>query len=290
MWHQIETSIQQALLSEFNITNKQAISGGDISSAYQIMGDNGQSYFVKLNKLSFIENFLCEAANLEKISRTDSLYCPQVITYGSSKNYSFLVLEWLDFTSPKMQEWHQAGQALAQMHMGDTQAQFGYEENNYIGKTIQPNPWHNNWSTFFAEQRIGHQLELLNEKGVKIGDIDDIVALVHSHLKPRKPDAMLLHGDLWRGNISFIKSRPVVYDPACYYGDHETDLAMTELFGKLPREFYQGYEQILPIDTGYNQRKHIYNFYHILNHANLFGGSYIDQCRLYLHTLSELKL
>lgn len=96
------------------------------------------------------------------------------------------------------------------------------------------------------------------------------------------PTPSLLHGDLWHGNVGFCEQNPVIYDPACYYGDHEADLAMTELFGSFPEEFYQGYQSVLPISPQYKQRKLVYNFYHILNHANLFGGVYIEQSKALL--------
>jgi fructosamine-3-kinase len=87
----------------------------------------------------------------------------------------------------------------------------------------------------------------------------------------------LLHGDLWSGNVSFMPEGPVVFDPAVYYGDREADLAMTELFGGFPREFYEVYNDVFPLPDGYARRKHLYNLYHLLNHLNLFGGSYLGQ-------------
>jgi fructosamine-3-kinase len=69
----------------------------------------------------------------------------------------------------------------------------------------------------------------------------------------------------------------VILDPAPYYGDREVDLAMTELFGGFPPPFYEGYNAAYPLPEGYGRRKTFYNLYHILNHFNLFGGSYQAQ-------------
>ena len=77
--------------------------------------------------------------------------------------------------------------------------------------------------------------------------------------------------------MSFTPQGPVVFDPAAYYGDREADLAMTELFGGFPREFYDSYDEAFPLPAGYQQRKHLYNLYHLLNHLNLFGRSYLGQ-------------
>jgi protein-ribulosamine 3-kinase len=88
----------------------------------------------------------------------------------------------------------------------------------------------------------------------------------------------LLHGDLWSGNYSFLSDgTPVIFDPAVYYGDRETDLAMSELFGGFNARFYQAYEEAFPLDSGYALRKKLYNLYHVLNHLNLFGGGYLGQ-------------
>ncbi len=88
----------------------------------------------------------------------------------------------------------------------------------------------------------------------------------------------LVHGDLWGGNAGCTASgEPVIFDPATYFGDREVDIAMTELFGGFPAAFYKGYNEVFPLDAGYEQRKTLYNLYHILNHFNLFGGSYASQ-------------
>jgi len=87
-----------------------------------------------------------------------------------------------------------------------------------------------------------------------------------------------LHGDLWHGNYADDElGNPVLFDPAVYYGDRETDIAMTELFGGFSANFYSAYRHDYPLDSGYNLRKIVYNLYHILNHLNLFGNSYRHQ-------------
>ncbi len=69
----------------------------------------------------------------------------------------------------------------------------------------------------------------------------------------------------------------MIFDPATYFGDREVDIAMTELFGGFPTAFYKSYNEAFPLDAGYEQRKTLYNLYHILNHFNLFGGGYSSQ-------------
>jgi len=78
---------------------------------------------------------------------------------------------------------------------------------------------------------------------------------------------------------------PVLYDPAPYFGDRETDLAMTELFGGFTADFYAAYEAAWPLDAGYGRRRALYQLYHLLNHAHLFGGGYVRQAERCLRSL-----
>lgn len=81
------------------------------------------------------------------------------------------------------------------------------------------------------------------------------------------------------------QNQAVIYDPACYYGDRETDIAMTELFGGFSSHFYNAYNEVYPLDSAYRVRKTLYNLYHILNHLNLFGTSYQQQAQNMIDSL-----
>ena len=81
------------------------------------------------------------------------------------------------------------------------------------------------------------------------------------------------------------QGNPVMFDPACYYGDREADIAMTELFGGFRADFYAAYQDEYPLDAGYQARKTLYNLYHILNHLNLFGSAYLGQAKGMLDSL-----
>jgi fructosamine-3-kinase len=162
---------------------------------------------------------------------------------------------------------------------------YGWQEDNFVGLTLQSNLWQKKWSCFFAEQRIGFMLQLLSEKGYISDNIDDVVEVIKSLLSGHNPTASMLHGDLWQGNTGFHNNQPVLYDPALYFGDRETDLAMTELFNRFPESFYQGYEDVWPLETDYQYRKPIYQLYHVLNHALLFGGHYLDSAKFTLKNL-----
>ena len=155
---------------------------------------------------------------------------------------------------------------------------FGWDINNTIGSTVQINNWTVNWAEFWAERRIGYQLKLARRRGGLFPQGERLLEVIPELLADHEPQPSLVHGDLWGGNAGVTSAgEPVIFDPAAYFGDREVDIAMTELFGGFPAEFYRGYNQVWPLDLGYEKRKTLYNLYHILNHFNLFGGSYASQ-------------
>ncbi len=108
-------------------------------------------------------------------------------------------------------------------------------------------------------------------------------------LQEHNPVPSLVHGDLWSGNASTTKDgKGIIFDPAVYWADREVDLAMTKLFGGFSNEFYVAYKNTWPLNESAKRRVNIYNLYHLLNHANMFGGSYANQCFSSINQLKEL--
>ena len=164
---------------------------------------------------------------------------------------------------------------------GEKSARFGFAHDNFIGTTPQPNGWKVDWIDFWREHRLGFQLQLAEQNGYggqlqSLGE--KLMDALPAFFKDYTPQPSLLHGDLWNGNHAYLQDgTPTIFDPATYYGDRECDLAMTELFGGYSEDFYTAYRAAFPLDAGYATRKTLYNLYHILNHANLFGGGYARQ-------------
>ena len=280
-WQQISQHISQSIGNDFQIKQKTSVSGGDINSAYKITGVNGQytqHYFVKINTANFINMFQLEYDSLIELSQSQLMFVPQPICFGSSDDKSYLVLEYLSMNSNGCSKT--MGKALAQMHQ-ITAGQYGWQHNNYIGSTPQSNRYHSSWLSFWRDERMIPQFEMLYNKGYQSylsPSADKFLDHLELLLKDHQPSASLLHGDLWSGNYAYDgQGQPVIFDPALYYGDRETDLAMTELFGGFDENFYTAYNEVWPLDKGYKKRKTLYNLYHILNHANIFGTSYLNQ-------------
>ncbi|GAA0859209.1 fructosamine kinase family protein [Aliiglaciecola litoralis] len=286
MWHFISDQISQQIGEDFICDDIREGKPGDSHSTYRI-SDGKRRFFIKINDFEKIPQFEAEAQGLKHMQQADIFKVPEVICLGQIEDKSYLVLEYLTLLQGDEQEWFDFGDRLAQLHQSQTQEMYGWQEDNFIGLTPQPNRWSKKWSQFFAEQRIGFMLQLLAEKGHKLADIDRVVTSVHDLLAGHNPPSSMLHGDLWIGNTGFNKNRAVLFDPAFHYGDRETDLAMTELFNKFPNAFYQGYTQRWPISEHYQYRKTVYQLYHILNHALLFEGQYLKSAEAILKNLDS---
>ena len=279
MWTQIAQAISEATGQNFAIADTRSVSGGCINQGYKI-SDNDTKYFVKLNQASQEEMFAAEALGLKQMYATQTITVPQPVCWGAANDSTYIVLQWLDLGGGNSQSWTEMGRQLAAMHRVGISNNFGWERNNTIGSTPQINTETDNWADFFAEHRIGYQLKLAKRRGGSFPDTNKIANAVRNKLADREPQASLVHGDLWSGNAAISSDgSPVILDPATYYGDRETDLAMTELFGGFPAAFYRGYNEAWQLDSGYQYRKSIYNLYHVLNHFNLFGGGYANQAK-----------
>lgn len=279
LWTAIARQISQVTGRPFTVLQRRSVSGGCINQGYCLLGDE-ENYFVKINQAHQLGMFQAEALGLEEMAATQTIRVPRPICYGSEGTQSYLVLEWLEFGRGNNDSWYRLGQQLAALHQAGGSDQFGWQRGNVIGSTPQLNPWTGSWAEFFAEQRIGYQLRLARRKGGNFPDPATITPQVTALLQDRQPKPALVHGDLWSGNAAILTTgEPVILDPATYYGDPEVDIAMTELFGGFPAGFYQGYNAVSPLDSGYQRRKTLYNLYHILNHFNLFGGGYAQQAQ-----------
>lgn len=277
MWTEIDNHISEVTNQKFESTQHLSVSGGCINQGYAV--SNGKlTYFVKLNQATQAEMFLAEMLGLQTMYKTQSIRVPQPLCWGITGNYSYIVLEWLEMTGGNQKSWRKMGQNLAKMHQNISNKGFGWERNNTIGSTPQINVWQSNWINFYVEYRLGYQFQLARRKGGNFPLQDKLLATLPELLHNHDVQPALVHGDLWGGNAGFtIDGEPVIFDPATYFGDREVDIAMTELFGGFPAVFYEGYHEVLPLAEGYEKRKIIYNLYHILNHFNLFGGSYASQ-------------
>jgi len=228
--------------------------------------------------------FLREAEGLRKLMVKGGPAIPKVILVGER----FLLLEDMCPAPRRDDFWELYGRQLACLHQQKNQ-RFGFHQDNYIGMGVQNNGWMEDGIQFFRQRRLIPQIQQAVDRGTLTeDDLRRSTALLNKldELLLREP-AVLLHGDLWSGNlISDSKGHPALIDPAVYFGWAETDLAMAELFGSYPQEFYASYLEVNPLPSGFRERYPLYNLYHLLNHLNLFGGQYLPGVREILRRFS----
>jgi fructosamine-3-kinase len=290
-WDNIATDISRSTAHEFRLKAVESIGGGCINSAYRLVGQS-HSFFVKLNRADKLDMFEAEAEGLQELIAANAIRVPQPICVGSDDDRAWLVMEYFEPGAGNGVSAEVFGRQLARMHRV-TAPEFGWQRDNTIGSTPQINTRSHDWLLFWHDYRLGFQLWLAGRHGAShklIQKGEALQAQMGGLFDGYRPEASILHGDLWSGNYAITREgEPVIFDPAVYYGDRETDLAMTELFGGFPARFYAAYNEVWPLDSGYEVRKNFYNLYHILNHFNLFGGGYAGQAeRMIDQLLAEL--
>lgn len=283
----IAVAIRAAVGTRFRALRWVAMTGDCIDEACRVDGP-AASYFVKVAAAGSDADLAAEAHGLAMLDQANGLRVPQVVAQGAFEGRAFLILEYIQLQPLHDAAMAQLGEGLAELHgiVADT---YGWNHDNRIGATPQRNARTGNWTLFWRENRLGYQLELAagrgNQRLARAGE--QLMQRLPSLLAHHCPEASLLHGDLWNGNVGMDRTgRPVVFDPAQYYGDRETDLAMAELFGGFSPLFFQAYRSAWPVETGYLAwRRDLYQLYHLLNHDGLFGGHYGEQA---LRTIERL--
>ena len=266
------------------------VHGGDIHSAWRIEFSN-KKFFLKRNirnkKFLEFEKFCLQ--NLRKYINQENLVIPEVIAYKNIKNVEILLIEWIDmhnFDQKKL------GKGLGELHLKSAESNpkmYGFPVEGFIGTTDQKKGWEDNWIDCFLNLRIIPQLLSLKSRILDKEIINKVKEKIKSELLNHKPINALVHGDLWSGNAGMDKNgKGVIFDPASWWADNEVDIAMTKLFGGFRKEFYEEYHRIFPIKNGFEKRIIIYNFYHILNHANMFGGGYLNQVEDYVKAILNM--
>ncbi|WP_275556036.1 fructosamine kinase family protein [Mixta sp. Marseille-Q2659] len=286
MW----SAISRLLSEQFGnaeITQRTELPAGEVHAAWRLCYGEHQ-VFVKCNGLEMLDVFTAEADQLALLARSQTVRVPKVYGIGGDRDYSFLLLEYIPPRPLDEQSAFLLGQQLARLHQWSEQPHFGLDFDNNITAMPQPNGWVRRWSRSFSEQRIGWQLQLAAEKGIQYGNTDLIIDCVQRALATHHPQPSLLHGDLWPTNCAGSENGPWLYDPACYWGDRECDLAMLPHLPALSEKILAGYQSVWPLPTDFALRQSVYQLYYLLNRANVFGGSWLAEAQRAVGNLLEL--
>lgn len=240
---------------------------------------SGHIYFLKQGVAS--SAYRCEANGLNELAKPQALHTAKVVGVGDD----FILTEYIVPGRAGSHFFEEFGRAFARLHRY-TGKTYGFYEDNYIGANPQLNiavgEEQTNWTAFFFNKRLLYQYRLAERNGyISNGlrhDFRILEKILPGLLNENTEPPTLLHGDLWSGNFLCNPSgQAVLIDPAVYYGHREADLAMTMLFGGFSADFYRAYHNEYPLKEGWKYRIPIYKLYHILNHLNVFGRSYLAE-------------
>ncbi len=271
--------LSQELSQPVEVSGLSPVGGGSISSTYKILSSAGM-FFLKVNDA---ENagamFKTEAEGLALLRENSSFTIPQVISIINEGNTAFLLMDYIESSGRNRNYWENLGIHLAELHK-QTNTSFGLQVNNFIGSLPQQNQFADDWPTFFINQRIMPMVKMAVNNGIVTTTFVAKIELALNEiveLMPKEPPA-LVHGDLWSGNLMVDSNgQPCLIDPAVYYGHREMDIAFSHLFGGFEQRFYEVYQDVYPLEPGFDSRIDIYNLYPLLVHLNLFGRSYLGQ-------------
>ena len=274
--------LRQTLGSESVIASSESVSGGCINRVMKLNLNSGKPLLVKLAGEANV-GFRHEAQGLAAIAETNTIATPQVIAVGDSPQ-PYLILEWIGTAASQPVFWERLGQKLAALHnVKPAQQGFGFTEDNVIGANSQINSWSNSWASFFCERRLRYQFELAFGEGhfseSEVLLFEECLAKVSVMLEQADAQPSLIHGDLWNGNFLCDQNQQaVLIDPAVSYSHSEVELSIMRMFGGFDPRCFEAYHEMRPAQPGASQRIEIYSLYHYLNHLNLFGRSYLNDC------------
>ncbi len=273
----VSAVIRENTGTDFSSLHFFPVGGGSINHTYQVETNTGQRFFCKINSnTQYPGLFESERQGLELLQAQNCSRIPRVIASTITGSQQVLILEWIEQGMRTPGFWQLFGQQLAALHSVE-ERYFGLDADNYMGALVQYNQKHERWEDFFTGQRLQPQVRMAMDAGLLSAKDAAQFEKVYKKLPELFPAAnpCLLHGDLWSGNfLCDAQSRPVLIDPAVYYGIPAVDLAMTTLFGGFDTGFYESYQYYKPFPPNYREQWEVCNLYPLLIHLNLFGESY----------------
>ncbi len=285
---QLKISIEEELSTkeskQVHINAFRAASGGCINKGGTINTSAGV-FFVKWNnKRRFPGMFEAEKKGLKLLYDTDAIRIPKAIIVGESGDLMYIVMENIKVNARKPDYWTMLGVKLAKLHSHKAK-KFGLDQDNFIGSLAQSNRTHTDWVEFFITERLAKQIEIALNKGAisstTVKQFDQLYTRFENFFPKESP--VLIHGDLWSGNlITDDLGEPCLIDPAVYYAHREIELSMTKLFGGFDTEFYRSYHEVMPLESGFEERVEVYNLYPLMVHVNLFGGHFLQEAEFIL--------
>ena len=264
------------------LTKKKIISTKLLSSAFninclKIVTANNEKFVVKYykKKNNNFNAIQAETKNLLFFNKEKLNLFPKVV--GHDEN--FLIINYLENNKKKPNKIDsQFINILTQLHSKSSE-KFGFYFDTQIGGMRQPNAFDQNWAVFFAEKRLNVIFETICKKNPMPKNINQNLEKLIRGLNekiPSNPKPILLHGDLWEGNILFNNGKFMgLIDPGSFYGHNEMEIAYLRWFNLIDEDFIKKYSQFISIDKMYFSYEPIYQLYYSLLNVHLWDKKYI---------------
>lgn len=251
------------------------LSGGDINEVYLFEGQSNK-FVIKLNSAQrFPRMFEAERLGLEKLAEPGIIDVSKPIAVGETDAMAYLILEHKDSGKKSPDFWESFGEQMAELHK-TTAEHFGLEQDNYIGSLPQYNDKKDSAAEFYISMRLEPQIKMAEEKGFRLNVSDRFYKNCEQLIPQENPS--LVHGDLWNGNyLVNAEGLPCLIDPAVAFAPREMDLGMMKLFGGFQEKLFQTYNEVFPLEAGWQERIPLWQLYYLLVHLNIFGAGYRSQ-------------
>lgn len=257
------------------------VGGGSINESLKLKTSCGTCFLKYNDKDRYPGMFEFELKGLELLANSGTVYVPRSFAASSVDDFSYLLLDYEQSERIIDDYWKIFGKQLAALHTISSD-EFGLEYDNYIGSLKQPNERTKDLYGFLINQRFQPLVSQAFSQGFFTSEDLKSFERLFKRLPELIPDERpsLIHGDLWSGNIiaNHVGS-PCLIDPAVYYGNRESDIAMSRLFGGFPGEFYDSYNYYNPLISEWQERIELFQLYPLLVHVILFGGGYASQVK-----------
>ena len=235
-----------------------SLAGGSMGQVWQL-----GNYVVKTHPAAPAQLFSAEKRGLEELAAT-GVRTPQVYWAGPEG----IIMSYLP---PGPSSWSELAIMLARLHKAQRQ-QYETTGPTFIGSLALAQGNDHNWQRYWTEKRL---LPLIEQTSNLLGELMiPLRKFVLTYNWPAEAP-VLIHGDLWNGNVLMSAGGPALIDPSSWVGERAVDLAMMRLFGGFPDEFWQVYDEIFPIPTEVEDALVAYQIYFLLIHIYFFGTSYL---------------
>lgn len=276
----IEKSVTEYMGKQFKIQSIKSNTVGAMHDAAIFMGKNF-NVFVKAgnNPFSF-DQFTQEAWGLNYIKNNSQVKTPNIIDVMDADGTTLLIMEAVDVEPVETKKgWETLGIGLATLHKSNWD-KCGLETHSYLGIFRQDNRPMDTWEEFFGERRLRDTMKMAVDAGnmtyEQCVNIEKLIDKLPEICGPKQAFS-LLHGDPWPGNLLFDGKQMIAIDCSIYYGNREIDLSTVDFFYPVPEHFFNAYNEVYPIDSGYKERKSLWQINQWLGHVTLFGEKYMPK-------------